>query len=110
MYLSGTATAVGLSQSYSLVPKPGGFATLVTPMGTSIELTEDDEREIAKAALKETMHLQLTAGERRKEAFISSALGAAGYALGLGIVGFGVAALIRWVGGRKVDPILRRVS
>lgn len=78
-----------------------GVVKMKTPTGAEVALTSDEEHEIAKQALKDSLKMKMTASERRLDATLSSALNAAGYAVGLGLAGLAIGLLVRWASGRK---------
>jgi hypothetical protein len=94
---------LGLPEGFAVEPTPTGFLRLVTPSGAVVELSPEEERAIAKEVLMENMRLQMTAWRRTKDAIISSAVGAAGYAVGIGLAGVIVAGVLRWLGAKEAE-------
>lgn len=98
-----------VAEGFGFEATPKGFAFKVsegvvrmkTPTGAEVALTTDEEHEIAKQALKDSLKMKMTASERRLDTTMNSALHAVGYAVGLGLSGLAMALVIGALSGKK---------
>lgn len=98
-----------VAESFGFEATPRGFAFKVsegvvkmkTPTGAEVALTAEEEHEIAKQALKDSLKMKMTAAERRVDTTISSALNATGYAVGLGLAGLALGLAFAALSGKK---------
>lgn len=71
-----------------------GQLSMTTPSGHTVELTEGDERAIARQVLEERLIGEMTRADRRKEAVMEAGIGAVGNAIGFAIGGYLVGKLL----------------
>ena len=99
-----------IEEGFKVEATPKGFAfkvskegavKMTTPTGAEITLDPAEEHEVAKQALKDSLKMKMTAVERRVDTTITSALNAAGYAIGLGLAGLAVGLFLSWAAGKK---------
>jgi len=99
MYVSGAEEIASKGFGFETTRK--GVTLMTTPTGEQVALTQEEEKDIAKEALRDKLKLQMTEGYRMKDTVINSVLNAAGYAVGLGIAGLALAFVVKWTGIRK---------
>ena len=77
----------------------GAFAayTVTTPSGRTVEITPDQEEQIARRALEDQLHEKLMASHRLKQVATESAISAVGNAIGIMAGGY---VLAKVLGGR----------